>query len=409
MKLNVSNEFKIRLSNAAANGSVIAEDILAELKKNPDVREIIRGSYNYFSTKRKRTRHENFSKIRIVFTACSKDLTHPNFPDRNNPQAPWFPENRADIEPSTLVNIFKNLRDYTSKELEYFGSALCTESKVTVKIYSRMQDFMDAYLFENYSPVTDTDESTLHNSCMRYEDRARNAADFYTNFAGAKILIAKDEGGNILGRAIVWDKAKWKKEDGSEQGISLLDRIYTSHTFVLDLLREQARSLGINFRKRYNDFSHPTDCIVLNPPEDTELITDAALCAQLKVEVPASKWHKKGTPYLDTFYSVFLVNGKLELCNYENSNRIASCRGVGGYADKIRKVCPGCGKIHNTSETVFCNECYSGLYTSTIFGTVLKGSAVQYKGKTYPSVLFKKGRPIAPFRQYLQIEKLYTA
>ena len=409
MKVNVSNEFKIRLSNAAANGSGIAKDLLSELKMNPDASEAIRGLSNYFSTKRKRTNYGEYARVRIVFTACSKDLTHSNFPDKNNPQAPWFPENRTDMDASTLVGLFKNLPEYTSKELEYFGSALCTESKVTVKIYSQMQDFIDAYLFENYTPITDTGESTLHNSCMRHEDRARNAADFYTNFAGAKILVAKDEGNNILGRAIVWEKVKWTKEDGKEQDVSLLDRIYTSHTFVLELMREQAKNLGINFRKQYNDYSHTTHCTVLNPPENTELNISDTLCAQLKVEVPASRWHKKGTPYLDTFYSVFLTNGKLELCNYENNNRIASCRKTEGYAEKIRKVCPGCGKIHNISETVFCANCHTELYTSTIFGTVLKGSPVEYKGKTYPSVLFKKGRPIAPFRQYLQIEKLYTA
>ena len=95
MKLNVSNELKSRLVHAAENGSVIAKDILSEVKKNVPVEEIIRGTYNCFSTKRKRTEAGTFKKIRIVFTACSKDLAHPSFPDRNNPQAPWFPENRT--------------------------------------------------------------------------------------------------------------------------------------------------------------------------------------------------------------------------------------------------------------------------------------------------------------------------
>lgn len=55
MKLNVSNELKSRLTHAAENGSVIAKDILSEVKKNVPVEEVIRGSYNFFSTKRKRT------------------------------------------------------------------------------------------------------------------------------------------------------------------------------------------------------------------------------------------------------------------------------------------------------------------------------------------------------------------
>lgn len=108
MKLNASNELKSRLTHAAANGSVIAADILTEMKRNTDVSEIIRGGYNFFSTKRKRTGGASYQKIRIVFTTCNKNLNNKNFPDRNNPQAPWFPENRTDIDPSTFVGLFRN-------------------------------------------------------------------------------------------------------------------------------------------------------------------------------------------------------------------------------------------------------------------------------------------------------------
>ena len=65
MKLNVSNELKSRLVHAAENGSVIAKDILSEVKKNVPVEEIIRGTYNCFSTKRKRTEAGTFKKIRL--------------------------------------------------------------------------------------------------------------------------------------------------------------------------------------------------------------------------------------------------------------------------------------------------------------------------------------------------------
>ena len=52
---------------------------------------------------------------------------------------------------------------------------------------------------------------------------------------------------------------------------------------------------------------------------------------------------------------------------------------------------------------------YEGVYRILTFGKVLKGTSVEYKGKKYPSFLFKKGRPIPEFRQYLQIEKLFIA
>ena len=48
-------------------------------------------------------------------------------------------------------------------------------------------------------------------------------------------------------------------------------------------------------------------------------------------------------------------------------------------------------------------------YISTVFGQVLKGTSAEYKGKKYPSFLFKKGRPVPEFRRYLQIEKLFIS
>lgn len=139
MKLNVSNELKSRLTHAAENGSVIAKDILSEVKRMYRWKKSY-GVLQFFSTKRKRTEAGTFKKIRIVFTACNKDLGHPNFPDRNNPQAPWFPENRTDLEPSTFIELFKNLGPYQPDEINYFCSAISLDSKVTIRLHDSMND-----------------------------------------------------------------------------------------------------------------------------------------------------------------------------------------------------------------------------------------------------------------------------
>lgn len=409
MKLYASNEFKSRLTHAAANGSVIAADILSELKKNCPAAEIIRGSYNFLSTKRKWTDCGSFRKIRIVFTAFNKDPEHPNFPDRNNPQAPWFPENRTNLEPSTLIEQFKNLREYTSCEISQFRSAITLDSKVFVRLYSEMNDFLDAYLASNYSSITDGDMSTLHNSCMRYEETARNAADFYANFAGAGILVAKDEGNNVLGRAVVWKEAVWKKDGMPDIKVSVLDRIYTSHAFVVDLIREQAKNIGINLRKSYNDYAHPADFIIMNPIPGMAEAPGKEIHARLSVKVPVCRWHKKGVPYLDTFHYIHLNATGLELANHNSSTAIASCQQTQGYANVLRHVCPQCGNIHENSSHPYCNVCFPLYYAQTAFGTTMKGTPVEYKGKIYPSTLFKKGRPIPEFRQYLQIQKLFIS
>lgn len=407
MKVNVSNEMKSRLTHAAANGSVIAGDILMELRKNCDVSEIIRGSYNCFSTKRKRTSCSSYQKVRIVFTACNKDLRNENFPDKGNPNAPWFPGNRTDLEPSTFAGLFKNLPEYSSEDIRYFASAISLDSKVSIKVCSSMNDFIGAYDETNYSMTADTDQSTLHNSCMRYEGRARNAADFYTNFAGAKIMVAKDNRNNIVGRAVVWEGLWWEKTDGRTAGISLMDRIYVSHTFVADLMRQEAKNCGITLRKAHNDFAHPTECVVMNPVEGVSVGDE--LSFRLSLDVPACRWHKKGVPYMDTFLYVCLDGGQLVLRNHSTSSVIAGCQHTDGCAGRSRQVCPRCNKLHLSGDRKFCGECYPQMYTETAFGTVLNGPAVRYRGANYPSQLFRKGKPIPEFSRYLQIERLYNA
>lgn len=412
MKISISPEMKSRLQNAAANGSVVAGDILSELGKNLDASEIIRGTYNYFATKRIRANHNSYHKIRIVFTACGKNLEHENFPDKGNPSAPWFSENRADLDPSTFISLFRNLREYTSEEIRYFISAITLDSKVTVRIYSGMKDFYEAYCEDNYTIITDGGDSTLHNSCMRYEGMARNAADFYRNFAGAKILVAKDKDSNILGRAIVWENLTWMRDDGYggtgglEIGVSLMDRIYFSHTFILEMMKDAAQKTGIIFRKRYNDFSHKREVVVMNPVAGLDA-GDETL-ADLVLEVPVSQWHKSGVPYLDTFAYLMLDESVLELRNHNNTNQIANCQSTSGYAERCRHICPRCNSIHGSGIDKFCNDCYSEMYTETIFGRVLNCRPVVYKGMQYPSSLFKRGKPIPQLKRYLQIERLFN-
>ena len=272
-----------------------------------------------------------------------------------------------------------------------------------------MNDFMEAYLESNYSPISDGSESSLHNSCMRYEDKARNAADFYANFAGAKILVARDDSSNVVGRAIVWNEITLWKSINTPIAASLLDRIYSSHAFVIELIRKQAQEAGILLRRRYNDYTHTTDFTVLNPIEGQEWAVGDNIQVSLTVKVPACRWHKKGVPYLDTFYSLHLTEGNLELRNTEGDTSIASCRSTEGCANRRKYVCPKCGKIHPFPDMAFCKNCQDMFYISTVFGKVLKGTSVEYKGKKYPSFLFKKGRPVPEFRRYLQIEKLFIS
>lgn len=406
MKIIVTKELRSRLYNASINGSKVATEVLKQINSKADASKVISGISNCFATKRKSNYTGAFTKTKVVFTACSKNLTNEHFPDKDNPQAPWFKENRTELEPSTFVRYFKTLPEYSSEELEYFGSAICVDSKVKVSLCHKMVDFERAYCGENYSPVAQFGESTLHSSCMRYENTTRNAADFYHNFAGAKIIIATDSANNILGRAIVWEKAILNQDD-KDFTVSVLDRVYYTHSFVLKLIYKYAEKIGINFRKVYNDFAHTKEFFVLNPVSGLEFQPGEEVYLTLKIKPILSRWHKNGAPYLDTFYRLIIApNAGLELVNDESDYTFACCHSTTGGAERVKYVCPKCGCLHECT-SVFCTECFEELTELTPVGRILVGKTVKFNGQSYPAVLFYIGRPKPEFSLYIQTNKFF--
>lgn len=408
MKVITSPELRSRLTNAAANGSRIAGDILKELRSNRSASETIRGNANYFTTKRFNGNSDGINTIRVYFTACNKDITNEHFPDRDNPQAPWFTENRTEIEPSTFVGYFRNLPEYSDPEMEFFASAICLDSKVTIKVYTRMNDFYDAYNEEKYIPVAQKNCYSLHNSCMRYENMARNAADFYANFAKARIMVAKDSANNVLARAVLWDNALWKG-DSYDVTVSVLDRLYFSYSFLTKLMYDHAAGLGVILRKTHNDYQHQMAFTALNPLPERNMAKDEKIDDVLmNIPLPATTWHKYGAPYLDTFSHIHInQDAQFELWNYKGPRCFATCRSTNGNAQKEKNICPRCGKVHESNLRELCKECRDQMYVSTAFGDVMICKTINYKDMDYPAVLFKRGRPLPFMKTYLQVQKLY--
>lgn len=409
MKTIVNDELKARLNFASINGSVIATDILEILRQNKDVTEVIRGTANYFNSKRVKNNAGEYTKMKIILSACTKDLNNENFPDRQNPKAPWFEENRTNLEPSTFIGYFKDLPDYSDEDIEYFGNAICVSSKVEIKMYDKMNDFIDAYISDNYVPFAQYgDNSTLHSSCMRHPHLVYRLGDFYSNFAGASILVARDSENNVLGRAIVWKKATGVF-DGEEKEVSVLDRVYYSHSFVMKLMLQHAQRNGINLRKTINDYSHKIQFTVLNPIEGIDMKVGDKIDHTLNICVPASKWHKKGTPYLDTFCYVNITeDGKVRLSNQTTERCVATCQCTSGVANQYGHICPSCGCVHNGDEDL-CTTCRKKLTVKTIFGNMLMDKVKSYNDVKYPASFFEKGKPSAHLELNLQIAKLFIA
>lgn len=129
---------------------------------------------------------------------------------------------------------------------------------------------------------------------------------------------------------------------------------------------------------------------------------------QMAVKVPASKWHKEGVPYLDTFAFITLKEeSELTLTNYESIRVLATCRSTNGFASLMRYYCPRCGRLHKDTEVV-CNNCRTDLFQETLLGRAFTEKIVNCKGIRVPASFLHKGRPTPTYALYLQIQKLYN-
>ena len=427
MKPIITNDLKKRIMYASENGSVIAKDLLEAIKKCKDLKNETDKTVNYFDSKRKvHSVGDGRKAITIYVTCCRKDLTNKNLPDYGNPQAPYFPENRQEITIKDFANLFKSIREttYADTDWRYFDSAIRVQSKIKMIISDKMQDFILAYDESNYINIQESDTSTLHGSCMRYEEKARNAGDFYANFAGAKIMYGTTEQGEVVCRAILWDNMTTYI---SEDKISFMDRIYTAFDgFLIDMMIKEATEKGYFLKKRYNDYSHKIDFVAI---ADNKNFTYNDTCADqptvgiekgktltMKVwkEVPDKKLHKQGAPYCDTMTYLMYdeQDKKMYLCNREslqdgnkNYKLLASFEMTSGYGQRHKYICANCGKIID-SYNDFCYDCMNEIFEETEFGKTIKTKTVKYKNKIYPAVMIKNNKPKTELRTYMTLKRI---
>ena len=375
--LTYTEDFRIRFANAAKNGSKVCAAILKAIKTPNNVRDSVK--FDYLTTKRIRHgANENFIKKSIVVTVCSKDFSNKENPEHGSPVGMWRPENRRNISLPDLVDAFKSLdsNDFTSDDYQYASSILCADEPIKVAIYSKMQDIERGYLGDNYIEVFSGD-GTLQNSCMRHEGTARVAGDFYANFAGAKIVLATGTvTGKIYGRAILWPNIEVSGVSGS-----FLDRTYYAHDAVMHMIRSYAKEHGVRFRKYRNTYTDKNSFVDMTTGERYDNVI-------VSVRVPANKWHKEGSPYMDTFSYLFYNDGQFALANFcrlnGSSNHVADLACTGEHANIVRHICPVCGNVH--SNDYICLSCERTYIKMTAVGRVWIGKT----NKNHEPVLSKK-------------------
>lgn len=382
METIVNEIFRKRIECAAFNGSVIAKDILEELKR--PIEEITDKTANYFNATKVTGESDGITTMRIKISYCNKDLANENFPDKDNQQAPYFPENRTSVAPSTFVGLFKNLKDkYSDEDLAYFDSAIRLNTFVRLRISNTMEDFYHAYLEYDYYNVVESSDCPLLHSCMRYEGKARSAADFYANFCNASILIAETADGDVLGRAVLWNGVKMTTFDKQDLGYTnLMDRMYFSYSFLVKYMRMFAASNGYDVCKRYNDYCSTLNFMVIG--SFGALHEGDAFEANASIKLHASKTYKHGAPYLDTLHSLlYNVDGEFVLTNDESNECVASLRSSAGCADRESSICPSCGKLHGGIG--YCSSCFESFFKKQLNTIFIRGAAAMHDGISYPA------------------------
>lgn len=426
MKLNISEELKQRVEFAAKNGSKVAQILVKEFKKGyNDISKIVPENCkaNYFQSRRSVYRVcDTYKRITVKITCCNKDVENEHFPDKGNPNAPFFKENRTELNPASFAQTFTAVQnaisrnEITSNDMTFFDSAIRVSSKVTIKLSSKMSDIEYAYNESNYYPWTDSTESNLHGSCMRHENVSRNAADFYANFCGSRIMYAVNSNNEILGRCIVWSGVK---NLYLENTLTVVDRMYFSFRFIREMFIDFAKKSEFDLMKARDTYNSQTEMRVLKPLEyrDESYNTDETVDMYLWKPVPVVKWHKKGAPYCDTFYKIAMdSSGNLMLCNsprYSNMADgivygIAEFRNTDGAATPEYKICPVCGKAHSVYDDYqVCNECMDAYTKRSVFGIVFESKLREHKGIYYPSVCFDGNKPNKWILLREKLERLY--
>lgn len=373
MKLTFTDDFERRFATAAKNGSRLAADILKAIKTPDNVADGVRADY-FTTVKVHHGSGDGFTQRTLKITYCSKDFSNANNPEHGSPVGMWRRENRSTIDLPRLVGLFKSLdaNSYTSAEYQQTAEILSIDEPLKVVTLKGMANIKKLYHYANYSSNDGTTD-TLWNSCMRYEETAEVAGDFYANFCGASIVgVIGAVSGAVYGRAILWPEIDINGDKGA-----FLDRVYTTHDCLRFLIYEHAKKEGVKFRKWRNDYASKQYFVRLAEP-------DNAIEARVTISVPQVKWHKYGSPYTDTFSWVVYDDGHFFLANYDSTKAVVRTDRTGERGEHIRSICPVCGRVHNGRYGILCDNCSAMYMKNTIVGLI-------YTGR-----LNRKGEPILP-------------
>jgi len=180
------------------------------------------------------------------------------------------------------------------------------------------------YLHDNYDKESG---GSLGNSCMRYKE-CQKYIKMYEEI-GAKILVLHGTKG-IKGRAVIWEGAKFHdNENGTDETITFMDRIYVHDDANVDLFKEYAQSKGYFYKvdqdyEETKEFKSPTGEIV-----EGVISYNTGLSWNFFSEDNFKLGTIKHFPYFDTLMNIG-VDGTLRSYSSEPEHKIARAQDTGG-------------------------------------------------------------------------------
>lgn len=389
-----------RLKAAKANGSVFASIILEESKKEHSV-AIPNSIANHFDTVLIR----NSGIPSQLKVSCCNKVDDERNPNHGNPQFPYLTQNRTRIELwnfATLFNkVVKASDNMESAELDYqtklFQECMLIGEEIIFRVGTTVADFEFAYNGSNYIPFDN--EGTLQNSCMRHDHYYQTASNFYSFFAGAKILIGQTASGQVVSRALLWDGLTDASADTDNNITCFVDRVYVSHSHLVKRMQAEALRLGYAWRKAYNDYASQRIF--------TNMITGETVEHDVYRTVPANKWHKGGAPYCDTMMYIQYLDGKLFLANTTNivGYTLYTLQETSGRGYRHNTICPICGEVHDRG-VALCHACSIDNVVTAFDGSSQYKNVGIVDGVAYPKAMVKNGALTKLAQLAMQVNKI---
>lgn len=188
----------------------------------------------------------------------------------------WSRESRQNGKPGKVIQkLFtdKMLRLIPNKEFETFSNCYKAAYNNDGYTFSLLGNKKIPHVYG----MSRRPGGRLGDSCMNNDGKY---LDIYKYCESLKILILKDDAGNLCGRALVWFL---------NDGFTLMDRIYTSDDFMDEMFLDYARDKGWHRKRSYRTYENKT-CFIT--PDGKQIYKDLTVITPVDFEY---------YPYIDTF------------------------------------------------------------------------------------------------------------